>query len=161
MGLLSGTITTAVAQTAPPIAAPTAPRGRAAAPPFTGRITDAATGEGLIGANIIFVDLKQGAATGVDGSFSFASLPRGRFTVQIRSLGYNTVTETVDTGSGQPLDVKLTVAATEIGQVVVTGVIAGHAAAALAHSDCGYRPHAAEPDFGFQHCGCHCPTRPA
>jgi iron complex outermembrane receptor protein len=106
------------AQTNPAVA----PRVRTAAPPLTGRITDAATGEGLPGANIIFDDLKQGTAAGPDGSFSFSSLPRGRFTVQVRSLGYNTVTQTVDTGNGQPLDFKLTVAATEIGQVVVTGV---------------------------------------
>ncbi len=106
------------AQTSPAVA----PRVRTAAPPLTGRITDAATGEGLPGANIIFDDLKQGTAAGPDGSFRFSNLPRGRFTVQVRSLGYNTVTQTVDTGSGQPLDFKLTVAATEIGQVVVTGV---------------------------------------
>ena len=110
--------TALVAQNTPTGAA----RTRPAAPPLTGRITDAATGEGLPGANIIFDDLKQGTAAGSDGSFRFNSLPRGRFTVQVRSLGYNTVTQTVDTGSGQPLEFKLTVAATEIGQVVVTGV---------------------------------------
>ena len=120
LGLLSSPIYHATAQDAPQVAPP-ATRTRTATP-FTGRITDAATGEGLPGANVIFVDLKQGAAAGPDGSFSFASLPRGHFTVQVRSLGYNTVTQTVDTGSGQPLDLKLTVAATEIGQVVVTGV---------------------------------------
>ncbi|WP_460548478.1 TonB-dependent receptor [Hymenobacter daeguensis] len=124
LGLSSISIATAAAQNAPAAAtaAPLPARGRAVAPPFTGRVTDAATGEALPGANVVFIDLKQGAATGADGRFSFGSLPRGRFTVQVRSLGYNTVTETVDTGSGQPLDVKLTVAATEIGQVVVTGV---------------------------------------
>ncbi|GAA3958604.1 TonB-dependent receptor [Hymenobacter antarcticus] len=98
------------------------PRVRAAAPPLTGRVTDAATGEGLPGSTVLFDDLKQGSSTGADGSFRFGNLPRGRFTVQVRSLGYNTVTQTVDTGTGQPLDIKLTVAATEIGQVVVTGV---------------------------------------
>lgn len=102
--------------------APAASRGRTAAPPLTGRVVDAATGEGLPGANVIFDDLKQGTAAGPDGSFRFGSLPRGRFTVQVRSLGYNTVTQTVDTGTGQPLEIKLTAAATEIGQVVVTGV---------------------------------------
>ncbi|MCI1188371.1 TonB-dependent receptor [Hymenobacter sp. DH14] len=101
--------------------APT-PRSRAAAPALTGRVVDAATGEALPGSTVLFDDLKQGTATGPDGAFSFASLPRGRFTVQVRSLGYNTVTQTVDTGNGQPLEFKLTVAATEIGQVVVTGV---------------------------------------
>ncbi|WP_310393038.1 TonB-dependent receptor [Hymenobacter sp.] len=123
LGLLSGCFP-AAAQDLPPVAAPVpaAPRGRAAAPPLAGRVVDAATGEGLPGATVLFDDLKRGAATGPDGSFSFGSLPRGRFTLQVRSLGYNTVTQTVDTGSGQPLEVKLTAAATEIGQVVVTGV---------------------------------------
>ncbi|WP_345120063.1 TonB-dependent receptor [Hymenobacter antarcticus] len=107
----------AFAQQPPPM-----PRVRAAAPPLTGRVTDAATGEGLPGSTVLFDDLKQGSSTGADGSFRFGNLPRGRFTVQVRSLGYNTVTQTVDTGTGQPLDIKLTVAATEIGQVVVTGV---------------------------------------
>ena len=105
---------------AQPLPAP--PRVRAAVPPLTGRVTDATTGEGLPGSTVLFNDLKQGAATGADGRFRFGSLPRGRFTVQVRSLGYNTVTQTVDTGSGQPLDIKLSVAAIEIGQVVVTGV---------------------------------------
>ena len=102
---------------------PALPRVRPApAPPLTGRVTDAVTGEGLPGSTVLFDDLKQGTATGADGSFRFGNLPRGRFTVQVRSLGYNTVTQTVDTGNGQPLDIKMTVAATEIGQVVVTGV---------------------------------------
>jgi iron complex outermembrane receptor protein len=117
--LLSGLVLPAVAQ---PVPTPTPVRSRAAAPPFAGRLTDARTGEALPGANIIFPDLKRGTATDADGRFSFASLPRGRFTVQITSLGYNTITQTVDTGSGQALDLKLSPAATEIGQVVVTGV---------------------------------------
>ncbi|WP_317192251.1 TonB-dependent receptor [Hymenobacter ruricola] len=124
LGLLSGSIVPATAQTGQnaPAPAAAATRGRAAAPPLTGRVVDAASGEALPGSTVLFDDLKQGAATGPDGSFSFASLPRGRFTLQVRSLGYNTVTQTVDTGSGQPLEIKLTAAATEIGQVVVTGV---------------------------------------
>ncbi|MVN76133.1 TonB-dependent receptor [Hymenobacter sp. HMF4947] len=93
-----------------------------AAAPFTGRLTDAKTGEALPGANVVFPDLKQGTATDADGRFSFANLPRGRFLMQVTSLGYNTISQTVDTGSGQLADLKLSPAATEIGQVVVTGV---------------------------------------
>ena len=98
--------------------------GRAANGPFTGRVVDAVSGEGLPGADVIFPDLKQGAATGADGRFQFNNLPQGRFLVQVRSLGYNTASQTVATGSDNPLEIKLTVAATEIGQVVVTGVSA-------------------------------------
>ncbi|WP_305029985.1 TonB-dependent receptor [Hymenobacter convexus] len=124
MGLLGSSITPAFAQNGQNAAgpAPAATRGRTVAPPLTGRVLDAATGEVLPGSTVLFDDLKQGAATGPDGSFSFANLPRGRFTMQVRSLGYNTVTQTVDTGASQPLEIKLTAAATEIGQVVVTGV---------------------------------------
>jgi iron complex outermembrane receptor protein len=107
----------AIGQTSPA----TAVRARAAAV-VTGRLTDARTGEPLPGATIVFPDLKQGTATDADGRFSFANLPRGRFTVQVTSLGYNTISQAVDTGGGQALDFKLTPAATEIGQVVVTGV---------------------------------------
>ena len=109
---------------------PTAPvppvkrASRAAAVPFAGRVVDAATGEGLPGADVIFPDLKQGAATGADGRFEFRNLPQGRFLVQVRSLGYNAASQTVATGDGKPLEIKLTAAATEIGQVVVTGVSA-------------------------------------
>jgi iron complex outermembrane receptor protein len=100
-----------------------APLGRVqSAPAFSGRLTDATTHEPLPGANVVFPDLKQGTATGADGRFSFSNLPRGRFTVLITSLGYNTISQTIDTGNGQPLNVGLTPAATEIGQVVVTGV---------------------------------------
>ena len=116
--LLGALVLPAAAQSpAPPVAHP-----RAAALPFAGRLTDAKTGEGLPGANIVFPDLKQGTATDGSGNFSFSNLPRGRFTVQVTSLGYNTVTQLVDTGNGQPLNLALTPAATEIGQVVVTGV---------------------------------------
>jgi len=109
---------TAVAQ----VVAPTPPARARVVAPFTGQLTDAATGEPLPGANVVFPDLKQGTATDAGGRFSFANLPRGRFLMQVTSLGYNTVSQTVDTGSGQPLALKLTPAATEIGQVVVTGV---------------------------------------
>jgi iron complex outermembrane receptor protein len=107
----------AVAQVAPAAQA----RSRAAAT-FAGRLTDAATGQPLPGANVIFPDLRQGTATDADGRFSFSNLPRGRFLMQVTSLGYNTINQTINTGSGQPLELKLTASATEIGQVVVTGV---------------------------------------
>ena len=117
--LLSALTLPAAAQTAP---TPPAAGRLASAPAFSGRLVDATTNEPLPGASVVFPDLKQGAATDADGRFSFGNLPRGRFTVQITSLGYNTVSRTVDTGSGEPLNVGLSPAATEIGQVVVTGV---------------------------------------
>ncbi len=116
--LLSGGA--AVAQTVTP--APAA--ARAATAPVTGRITDAISGEALPGATIYFPDLKQATAADENGRFSFANLPKGRFLMQVRFVGYTAVVRTVDTGGGAPLDVALDPAETEIGQVVVTGVSA-------------------------------------
>ncbi|SMB85548.1 TonB-dependent receptor [Hymenobacter roseosalivarius DSM 11622] len=98
--------------------------GRPVAAPVTGHVVDQATGEAVPAATVLFPDLRQVTATGADGTFRFTNLPRGRFLMQVRSLGYTTVARTVDTGSGQPLEVALSPAATEIGQVVVTGVSA-------------------------------------
>ncbi|PJJ48614.1 iron complex outermembrane receptor protein [Hymenobacter chitinivorans DSM 11115] len=109
-------------QPVPPTATPRA--ARVATAPTTGRVLDAATQEPLPGATIVFPDLRQATTSGPDGSFRFSNLPRGRFLMQVRFIGYNTFVKTVDTGSGQPLEAALATAATEIGQVVVTGVSA-------------------------------------
>ena len=102
--------------------APTARMAAAAA--FAGQVIDQTTKEVLPGATVLFPDLKQATATDASGNFRFSSLPKGRFLVQVRFVGYSTYIRTVDTGTGQPLVVALTPAPTEIGQVVVTGVSA-------------------------------------
>ncbi|QJX47056.1 TonB-dependent receptor [Hymenobacter taeanensis] len=99
-------------------------RTSAAAAPVRGRVTDAASGEALPGATIVFPDLRQATSADADGNFQFANLPKGRFLMQVRFVGFTTVARTVDTSTGQPLEVALTPAETEIGQVVVTGVSA-------------------------------------
>ncbi|GGF16849.1 TonB-dependent receptor [Hymenobacter cavernae] len=103
---------------------PSTPPRAAVGTPVTGRVLDAATKEPVPSATVLFSDLRQATATGPDGTFKFNTLPRGRFLMQIRSLGYTTVARTVDTNLGQPIEVTLTAATTEIGQVVVTGVSA-------------------------------------
>ncbi|AHJ95851.1 TonB-dependent receptor [Hymenobacter swuensis DY53] len=125
--LLSGSVLAQNLPVSPAPAAAPAPAirsARGAATPVTGRVTDAATGEALPGATIIFPDLKQVTSADAEGNFRFARLPRGRFLLQVRFVGYTTVVRTVDTGAETPLSVTLTPAETEIGQVVVTGVSA-------------------------------------
>ncbi|RSK49452.1 TonB-dependent receptor [Hymenobacter rigui] len=119
--LWSGSVLAQTVPTTP--AAPVRP-ARVAVAPVTGRVTDAATGEALPGATIVFPDLKQATATDAEGNFRFANLPKGRFLMQVRFVGYTTLVRTVDTGSGTALEASLTPTETEIGQVVVTGVSA-------------------------------------
>jgi iron complex outermembrane receptor protein len=122
IGLLLLTTSTfaQVPSTSTPLAAQRATSGNL----VIGHVVDATTKEPIPGATILFPDLRQATATGPDGTFRFASLPRGRFLMQVRSLGYTSVARTVDTGTGQPIELALTSTATEIGQVVVTGVSA-------------------------------------
>ena len=89
-----------------------------------GRITDAGSGKALPGATVYFPDLRRASAADTAGRFAVGNLPLGDFLVQVRFLGYTTVVRTVRTGAGQPLEVALAPATTEIGQVVVTGVSA-------------------------------------
>ncbi|MBC7448478.1 MAG: TonB-dependent receptor [Hymenobacteraceae bacterium] len=123
-GLLLAAPLAAHAQSGAPTTLPT-PAASARTAPFRGQVLDARTQEPIPGASIVFPDLRQGAATDSVGRFAFGRLPRGRFLVQVRALGYAPLVLTVATDGAEPLPAfQLTPAETEIGQVVVTGVSA-------------------------------------
>ncbi|TGE26358.1 TonB-dependent receptor [Hymenobacter metallicola] len=119
----SGNLLAQTPELSPSVAPPLRPV-RTAVVPVTGRVVDQTTQEPLPGATIVFPDLRQATTSGPDGSFRFTNLPKGRFLMQVRFIGYNTVVRTVDTSTGHLADVALLTAATEIEQVVVTGVSA-------------------------------------
>jgi len=89
-----------------------------------GHITDATNQEGLIGATIYLPDIRQGAATNETGNFVINNLPRGRFLVQVRLVGYGAVLRTIDINGPTTFDVTLAPSVTELGTVLVTGVSA-------------------------------------
>jgi len=55
---------------------------------IAGQVVDAATGEPLIGANVIIRDSNRGAATDLDGYYYIINLPPGSYNVEISSVGY-------------------------------------------------------------------------
>ncbi len=59
-----------------------------------GEVTDARTGESLIGANVIIVGSKpgHGAATDMNGMFLIHKLPPGEYVVRVSYLDYQTIT---------------------------------------------------------------------
>ncbi|MFO7526042.1 MAG: TonB-dependent receptor [Ignavibacteriaceae bacterium] len=61
---------------------------------LTGIITDAQTGEPLIGANIIIEGTDFGAASNVNGEYVILNIPPGRYNVKISFIGYETVVYT-------------------------------------------------------------------
>lgn len=88
---------------------------------LTGKITDAVSGEALIGATIYIPDLETGGTTNLEGLYSISNLPRRKFLVQVKSIGYTAITEFIDFSVIQQKDFRLTPSLTEIQEVVITG----------------------------------------
>jgi len=84
---------------------------------ITGTITDASTGEGLIGANVLVVGTSVGAATDIDGSYS-VDVPDGATQLEVSYTGYATQTLTI--GASNVMDVSMSEGSL-LDEVVVTG----------------------------------------
>lgn len=91
---------------------------------ITGKITDAKTGRGLAGANILVSGDTRGVVSSEDGSYRLASVAGNR-TVTVRLVGYSKQTRAVVVGEGATViaDFKLEASASVLDQVVVTGTI--------------------------------------
>ncbi|WP_121808366.1 TonB-dependent receptor [Mucilaginibacter kameinonensis] len=89
---------------------------------LSGTITDKADGKPIIGATVNIPDLRKGAITDVNGKYSFGSVPKGVFLVQVTYIGYLTVNQRVDFSKTSVFDVKMQTSSLEAGEVVITGV---------------------------------------
>lgn len=55
---------------------------------IVGKVTDAETGEPLIGANVVIENTKLGAATNIDGNYIILNVPEGTYTIIGKYIGY-------------------------------------------------------------------------
>jgi TonB-linked SusC/RagA family outer membrane protein len=90
---------------------------------IAGKVTDAKSGDGLPGANVLVQGLEVGAATNTDGEFTLAGVPAGTHSVIARFIGYKSVIKqvTVSGGGIAELNFSLTETALQLDEVVVTG----------------------------------------
>ena len=88
----------------------------------SGTVTDAETGEPLIGVNVLVKGLTIGAATNVDGEYSFAYTPAGDYTLTISFVGYRTVEQNSEEGNVTNLNIQLEVDPFGMDEIVVTGI---------------------------------------
>ncbi len=98
--------------------APEQPTGR-----ITGRIVDAATGQGIAAAGVQVVGTTIGAQSGVDGRFTIVRVPAGTTTLQVRRIGYGPKTVTgiiVPAGGTVEQDIALQTAEVQLAAVSVT-----------------------------------------
>jgi len=84
----------------------------------TGRVTDGATDESLIGVNIIIQGTTQGSITDVDGNYSI-NVPSSAAVLDFSFVGYETAAVTV--GNNTTIDVELMPSAVGLDELVVIG----------------------------------------
>ena len=87
---------------------------------LAGRITDAQSGETLIGANVRVEGTTLGAATNVDGEYRIIGVPVGSYEVTASYTGYNPVTiEDVEVNNGYTRELNFDLSGANLGEVVV------------------------------------------
>jgi hypothetical protein len=59
-----------------------------------GKVTDAGTGEPLVGANVVVVGTSMGAATNIAGEFVILNVPAGTYSLRTSYVGYQSITIT-------------------------------------------------------------------
>jgi TonB-linked SusC/RagA family outer membrane protein len=86
---------------------------------LTGKVTDAATGEALIGVTVLVKGTTIGALTDINGSFTIPVSNRNTVTLGISFIGYTP--QEVQATPGTPVTVALALEVTQIQEVVVVG----------------------------------------
>ncbi len=66
--------------------------GQLGAGKLAGKITDAETGEPLIGANIVILNTQMGAATDINGEYFILNITPGTYNVKVSFVGYSSKT---------------------------------------------------------------------
>lgn len=89
---------------------------------FTGSVVDAKTGQGVSGASIRVVGTTMGTYAGGRGTFRLP-LPPGSYTLQVRSIGYQEVTQKIDASTPLPLSISLPPSVVNARAVTVIGDI--------------------------------------
>jgi hypothetical protein len=86
-----------------------------------GLVTDAETGEPLIGANVIIVGSSFGAATDLDGNYTIMNIDAGTYELKATFLGYQTViTSNVRVTGGLTTYINFKLSSADISTDVVT-----------------------------------------
>ncbi len=88
---------------------------------ITGKISDKSTNQALIGATIFIPDLQSGDISKDDGLFTIKNLPKGKFLVQVKFIGYATITELIDFSVNSVMDFALEPSALSEKEIVITG----------------------------------------
>ena len=112
-----------LAITASLVAAPAALLAQTAGGTVRGRVTESGSGRAVADAQVVVTGTRIGVATNPAGEFTLLGVPTGARTLTVRRLGYQPATPAVTVVAGETatVEVRLTVSAVNLSEVVVTG----------------------------------------
>jgi len=87
----------------------------------SGHVTDAESGEELIGATFFLSNRSQGTATNTYGFYSL-TLPRGMYQIEVSYVGYEPQTISVDLSEDKTVNVELKPKVSLLDEVVIRGI---------------------------------------
>lgn len=88
----------------------------------SGYLTDANTGESIIGANIYCSDIKQGVSSNTYGFYSL-TLPSGAYQLSYSFMGYQTIAKQINLKTNTSLDVAFLSASINLDEIQLTGAV--------------------------------------
>lgn len=91
---------------------------------LSGVISDAQTGETLIGATVMLVGTYKGTATDIDGSYSITDIKAGDYSVKVSFVGYGEkifTGITIEDGKTKKLDASLSLRSEMLKEVTIVG----------------------------------------
>jgi TonB-dependent starch-binding outer membrane protein SusC len=88
-----------------------------------GRVVDSSTDEPLVGSTLYIMELEIGDIADIDGYFELENIPEGSYTLRITSVGYQTMTRSIEVMAEQEYEVLLAMERDRLllDEVVVTG----------------------------------------
>jgi TonB-dependent receptor len=98
---------------------------------INGVVTDAITGEALIGSNVTLKGTSLGTSSGIDGKYALVSVPPGTYTLVARYIGYLGQEIPIEVKAGEKIEqnFSLTAQAIQGQEVIVTAQAKGQQAA--------------------------------
>jgi len=86
---------------------------------LSGKITDAETGEDLIGVSVLVVELVKGVSTNSYGFYSL-SLPEGTYTIRYSYMGYENVEHVLNLNKNHVINIEITPSVVALNEVIVS-----------------------------------------
>ncbi len=89
---------------------------------ISGTITDADTGEPLLGVTVLVQGTNKGTVSDFDGNYLIQNVDSGDYVLDISYTGYSKLSQSISVGSSDlSQDLQLTFSASELDEIVVTG----------------------------------------